>query len=168
MKQNSARARFVPGVVAAALLAAASASGQGPAPAGIQRVAWLQGCWETASGPRTVEEQWMAPRGRSMIGMSRTVREGRLVEFELVVLREQGDLLAYEARPSGQPPAVFLSKTVGDSMVVFENPEHDYPQTVGYQRESPDSLLAWIDGTSKGTPRRVDFRYRRAACPGSR
>ena len=154
------------GLVAAALLAAASAGG--PQRAGIQRAAWLQGCWETTSGQRTTEEHWMAPRGDSMIGMSRTVREGRLVEFELVVLREQGDRLAYEARPAGQVPTVFLSKIVSDSTAVFENPEHDYPQTVGYQRENPDSMLAWIEGTDRGQARRVDSRYRRAACPGSR
>jgi len=166
MNQEPTRGKGLLGVVAAVLLAAASAGAQPPA--GIQRVAWLQGCWEMTSGARTVEEQWMAPRGNSMVGMSRTVRDGRLVEFELVVLREQGDRLAYEAHPSGQAATVFLSKAVGESMVVFENPEHDYPQTVGYQRENPESLLAWIDGTSKGQARRVDFRYRRRACPGSR
>ena len=151
---------------AAVVLAAASASGQQRVE--IQRVAWLQGCWESVSGPRTIEEHWMAPRGNSMIGMGRTVRDGRLAEFELVVLREEGDGLAYDARPSGQAPTVFLSTTVSDSTVVFENPEHDFPQRVGYQRKNPGLLLAWIEGTDRGQTRRIDFRYRRTACPGSK
>lgn len=133
--------------------------------AGIERVAWLQGCWESASSERTVEEQWMAPRGGSMLGMSRTVRAGRLAEYEVVVLREQGNQLAYEAHPSGQPPAVFLSRAVGESMVVFENPQHVFPQRVGYRKDGSDSLLAWIEGTRNGQVRRVAFPYRRAACP---
>ena len=166
MNQRSVTRVSFMGVVAVVLVAAASARGQQPA--GIQRVAWLQGCWEMTSERRMIEEQWMAPRGNSMIGMSRTVRDGRLVEFELVVLREQGDRLAYDARPSGQPPAVFLSKSVSDSMVVFENPEHDFPHTIGYRRERPDSLFAWIEGIDGGQTRRIDFRYRRAVCPGSR
>jgi hypothetical protein len=136
------------------------------APTGIARVAWLQGCWEMSSPQRTVEEHWMSPRGKTMIGSGRTVRGDQLVEYELVILREQDDRLAYEAHPSGQPSAVFLSKTIGDSMVVFENPEHDFPQRVGYQRDRPDALLAWIEGTVKGQPRRVEFAYTRAACPG--
>ena len=49
------------------LLAIAIALGSNGAvvaqPAGIQRVAWLQGCWEAVSPERTIEEQWMAPRG---------------------------------------------------------------------------------------------------------
>ena len=153
------------GGAVAAVLSATTASGQQRVE--IHRVAWIQGCWESTSGQRTVEEQWMAPRGDSMVGMGRTVLADRLVEFELVVLREQGDRLAYEARPSGQAPTVFLSQTVSDSTVVFENPEHDFPQTVGYQRVGVDSLVAWIEGTDAGQTRRIASRYRRTVCPGA-
>ncbi len=151
--------------------AAIAASGLGTpsaaqAPAGIARVAWLQGCWARTSGQRTVEEQWMAPRGKTMMGMSRTVQGDRVVEYEFLILREQGDQLAYEAHPSGQPTAVFVSRTIDESSVVFENPEHDFPQRVAYRRDGPDALTAWIEGTMKGTPRRVEFAYTRAACPG--
>src|SRR5687768_6883462 len=105
--------------------------------AGIARLQWLQGCWESVSGGRTVEEQWMAPRGGSMLGMSRTVNGGSLVEHEFIVLREQGDRFAYAAHPSRQPPAVFLSREVGDSTILFENPDHDFPQRIGYRRDGP-------------------------------
>lgn len=98
--------------------------------------------------------------------MSRTVRGERLVEYELVTLREQGDRLAYEAHPSGQSAAVFLSRIVTDSTVVFENPGHDFPQRIGYQRDRADSLVAWIEGTDQGQIRRIEFPYRRATCPG--
>jgi Domain of unknown function (DUF6265) len=133
---------------------------------GIDRLAWLQGCWEIVSPQRTVEEQWMAPRGGIMMGMGRTVRGGKLVEYETVVIREEGDRLAYEAHPSGQAPAVFLANGATDSMVVFENPKHDFPQKVGYQRTGADTLLAWIEGTEKGQTRRIEFPYRRAMCSG--
>ena len=132
----------------------------------IDQVSWLQGCWQLESGGRVVEEQWMAPRGGVMLGMGRTVRDGTLVEYESVILREQDGRLAYEAHPSGQPSAVFTSASVTESTVIFENSMHDYPQHVGYQRDG-DSLLAWIDGTANGKSRRVDFPYRRVACAGS-
>jgi hypothetical protein len=130
----------------------------------IDRVAWLHGCWQTAPpAPSIVEEQWMAPRGGTMIGMGRTVRGGRTTEYELVVLREQDGRLAYEAHPSGQPSAVFLSREITDSSVVFENAEHDFPQRVGYRR-SESGLAAWIEGTVKGQMRHIDFNYARVAC----
>lgn len=153
-------------LLAGAIASASGAETQEKPVVGIDRVAWLQGCWESVSPQRTVEEQWMSPRGRSMIGVGRTVRADRLVEYELVVLREQDGQLAYEAHPSGQPSAVFLSRTVTDAEVVFENPTHDFPQRVGYRRDGPDALLAWIEGTRNGQARRVEFPYRRVSCPG--
>jgi hypothetical protein len=150
-------------ILAALLLGSLLAA---PQAGGVERVAWLQGCWELSSEQRTVEEQWMAPRGGSMIGMGRTVRGAALVEYEFIVIRQQGDRLAYEAHPSGQPPAVFLSSTLNDSTVVFENPQHDFPQKVGYQRTGENTLLAWIEGTEKGKTRRIEFPYQRVACGG--
>jgi hypothetical protein len=147
-----------------ALAAAAPLSGQTPT---VDGLAWLQGCWEAASPQRTVEEQWMAPRGGSMLGMSRTVRGDRLTGHELVVLRERDGRLVYQAHPSGQPAAEFPLKTFSDSIVVFEDPQHDFPQRVGYRRPVGDSLLAWIEGTANGQERRIEFRYRRAPCPGT-
>jgi len=135
--------------------------------AGIQRVGWLQGCWELEKPGGTVEEHWMAPRGNSMVGVSRTVRDDRLAGFELVVIREHDDRLAYEAYPSGQPSAVFLSISISDSSVVFENPEHDFPQRIGYQFSAPGSLLGWIEGQLNDARRRIEFSYQRTACPGS-
>jgi len=135
-------------------------------PAGIARAGWLKGCWESVNGQRVVEEQWSAPRGTSMVGMGRTLAGDRLVEFELVILREDGSELAYEAHPSGQPPAVFVSRTISETQIVFENLDHDFPQRVGYERGTADELLAWIEGRQNGQSRRVEFRYHRAACPG--
>ncbi len=130
---------------------------------GIERVAWLQGCWVMTDAGRVVEEYWMAPRGTSMLGMGRTVRDDKLVDHELVVLREEGDRLAYEAHPSGQATATFLSREVTAARVVFENLQHDFPQRIGYER-SGDRLLAWIEGPRDGKVRRIEFAYRRATC----
>jgi Domain of unknown function (DUF6265) len=134
-------------------------------PQGIQRVAWLRGCWEMSTPDRTVEEQWMVPRGGSMMGMSRTVRDGKLVAYEMVLIREERPALAYEAHPSGQPVATFLSTTISPSQVVFENPSHDFPQQIGYQLKE-DALLAWIAGSQSGKSRRVEFSYKRVTCGG--
>jgi hypothetical protein len=99
-----------------------------------------------------------------MLGMSRTVRDGKLLEYELIVLREQDGRLAYHAHPSGQASAVFLSTSVTESSALFENPEHDFPQKVGYRRAG-DALVAWVEGTAGGKVRRVEFPYRRVPCP---
>jgi hypothetical protein len=146
------------------LAASTPAASAAPPASGIQRVAWLRGCWEMASPERTIEERWMPPRGSSMVGVGRTVRGRELVEYELVVIREQGDELAYEAHPSGQPSATFVSVAVSDTAVVFQNKGHDFPKRVGYERSGEEQLLAWIDGGADSESPRIEFAYRRVAC----
>ena len=148
----------------AALLFAAAASLLAQDSAQVEQVAWLAGCWEYKTGTRIVEEHWMAPRGRTMLSAGRTVQGEKLLEFEMVLIREQDGQLAYEAHPSGKPTAVFRSRTLAEREVVFENLQHDFPQRVGYKREG-DSLVAWIEGPRNGQTRRIEFPYQRVDCP---
>ena len=100
-----------------------------------------------------------------MLSAGRTVAGDKLVEFEMVLIREQDGRLAYESHPSGQPSAVFLSHTIDGQEVVFENFEHDFPQRIGYKRDGT-ALLAWIEGSRNGQMRRVEFPYKKVECPG--
>lgn len=133
----------------------------------ISRLAWLAGCWRRETPARVVEEQWMAPAGGLMLGVSRTVSPGdqRLIEYEVMRIEEKDGGLVFTARPSGQSEASFPSVELGDSLVVFENLAHDFPQRVAYRRAHDGSLRAWIEGTVDGKPRQVEFPYGRAACP---
>jgi uncharacterized protein DUF6265 len=130
----------------------------------LDEAAWLRGCWEETTLRGTVEERWLAPRGGSMLNLGRTVRDGRLLEYEVVLLTEQDGRLAYEAHPSGQAAATFRSTHVSDSLLVFEDPAHDFPQRVAYQRRGTDSLLAWIEGTANGQTRHISFPFARVSC----
>lgn len=130
----------------------------------IQSVAWLQGCWEMREGDRLVEERWMPPRAGSMLGVGRTTRGQKLVEHEFIALTERDGRLAYQAHPSGQAMATFLSQPVTGREVVFEDPTHEFPQRVGYKNIGPGQLLAWVEGLSDGKPRRIEFTYRLVNC----
>lgn len=97
-----------------------------------------------------------------MLGMSRTVRNGRTVEFEFLQIRSGEKTLVYEARPSGQPMAVFPLESAADGTVTFENPSHDFPQRIVYRR-TPGGIAARIEGTMNGAPRAVDFPFSHCA-----
>jgi hypothetical protein len=156
--KGRARAGRVAGGPAVALLALGLAGVVAP-------YGWLAGCWEQRAGGRLVEEQWMAPRGGTMLGMSRTTRGDTLVEYEQVRIFERGGKLVYAAHPSGQEPAEFESTTLTDSLIVFENPTHDFPQRIVYQRLGLDSLIARVEGTTRGRARSFQFSYAHVACP---
>lgn len=131
----------------------------------VHQLAWMAGCWQSnTSGGRTIDEQWMAPHGRMMLGMARTVHGDSVTEFEHLQIFERGGHAIFHAEPSGQAPADFEARAVSDSLVTFENPAHDFPQRVIYRRKGSDSLIARIEGMRNGRVRGVDFPYARTAC----
>ena len=131
----------------------------------LESLRWLSGCWEGNYGRKVVSEQWMKPDGKMMMGMSRTVKNEKTVEFEFVrLVQEEDGSISYVAKPSGQPETSFKLLHSEKSKIVFENLEHDFPQRIIYQLCSPDSLVARIEGKMNGIERSVDFPYRKVNC----
>ena len=129
----------------------------------VDSLAWLKGCWASEDGK--VTEQWMAPAGRAMLGMSRTVANGEMVAFEFLQIRDIKDKgVHFIAKPSGQPEASFKLLRSSDKEVVFENPEHDFPQRVIYRLKSDGSLVGRIEGKQGDKEKGIDFPYVRAKC----
>jgi hypothetical protein len=130
----------------------------------ISSLAWLAGCWTGGSDARQVEEHWMKPAGGTMFGMSRTVGNGKTVESEFIELRQQGKGVAYIAHPANQASASFPWVSGTDTSARFENPAHDFPQTISYTLNPDGSLLARVEGVMKGKRRAIDFPMRRGGC----
>ena len=134
-------------------------------PSPIAKVTWLAGCWADVRGEKAVEEQWMAPRAGTMLGMGRTVSGQKVREFEFMWIHEEEGQLVYTARPSGQGEAAFRSIEITDTGVVFENATHDFPQRIIYRKQPDGSLIARIEGKQGEKVRGIDYPMRRAACP---
>ncbi len=130
----------------------------------LAHVAWLAGCWRRGSGEGVTDEQWMAPEGNTMLGMSRSMRGNQLRQFEHLRIQVIDGRATYIAHPSGQAEAAFPMIMSSDTVVVFENTEHDFPQRIGYRPVGSDSLVAWIEGESNGETRRIPFPFRRVSC----
>lgn len=146
-----------------ALILAATAQEHQPGGFALERLAWLAGNWRLERAGRVTDEQWMAPAGGVMLGMSRTVAKGKVIEHEFLQIRGgPGGELFYVALPARQKETAFKIVTQSETEVVFENKEHDFPQTIGYRLNADGSLLAWIEGPkADGTTRRVEYAYRR-------
>jgi len=129
---------------------------------------WMAGCWQLEGRGRVTQEQWMAPRGGMMLGMSRTVVRDTAREWEHLRIGRQDGKVVYVARPSGQAETTFTAETVSDSAVMFANPAHDFPQRIRYRRVGTDSLVARIEGDQGGRTRGMDFPMRRVDCVAGR
>lgn len=152
-------------IALAALALAAVCTSSAVRAQSVDDMAWLAGCWRGHGGEAGTVEQWLAPAGGTMLGMSRTVRQGKTAEFEFMQLRQLPDgTLALMPQPSGRPATVFRLLSSGPREAVFENPAHDFPQRIAYARPEDSRLLASIEGLRNGTPRRIEFAFSRVAC----
>ena len=144
------------------LLSAAHANAGEPS---LGQLSWLGGCWNLQGAQPGSGEQWMPPVGDSMLGVSRTVHQGKTVSFEFMRIAKDADgNIAFFAQPSGKPPTRFSTRSMGAHEVVFENPGHDFPQRVIYRLTSPEQLDASIEGMRGGSLKRIDFPMIRVSC----
>jgi hypothetical protein len=118
----------------------------------MPEAAWLSGGWAGSDERGAVtEEHWLEPAGGAMLGVNRTVSGDRMVFFEFLRIERRPDgEIVYLAAPKGRHPATpFRMVDAGPGRLVFENPEHDYPQRIIYERAG-DTLLLRIEGEEAG------------------
>ena len=131
----------------------------------IDKLAWLAGCWSHTGAEQGSVEMWTLPAGGTMLGVSRTVKNGETADFEFMQLRVNAEgKLVFIALPSGQKETTFVAVSLGNESVTFENPQHDFPQKVSYRLESADRLVGRIEGKRGGTLRGIDFPMQRVSC----
>lgn len=152
-----------------AALAGLAASGALAAAPGVERLAWLAGCWQGQFGEPGTIESWLVPAGGTMLGVSRTVTKGETAEFEFMQLRELPDgVLAFIAQPAGRPPTSFRAVRLGVADAVFENAENDFPQRITYSRIGDTRLVATLESSSDGAARKVELEFSRVSCDAQR
>lgn len=153
-------------VVSTVGLPAASVAWAGGGEAGgaerLPEVAFLAGSWCDAE--RRTQEVWLEPQGGAMPGVNRSVgRDGR-VSFEFLrIARGDDGAVVYHASPGGGPATPFRRVDAGPGVARFENPEHDAPQWILYERDGDAGMRVAIGGEGEDGPWRIDWSWTR--CP---
>lgn len=146
------------GLMVVALLACGFGSAR--ADATVDSLRWMAGSWASDSGGVRVEEHWTAPYGGLMTGMHRDFFRGRLLAFEFARIRRDSVGLVYLAQPGGRPPHPFRLKSIATKSVVFEDPEHDFPQRVMYWLDAGGNLHARVEGMMRGQLEGENWRWK--------
>ena len=126
-------------------------TGQAPPPARVADLGWMSGRWTTIVNNVTTEEAWSEPRGGVMLGYSRSASGERLREFEFLRIQAGEDgVPAYLAQPGGRPPVAFRLTAHDTASATFDNPQHDFPQRIAYERAEEQMVaeISFIDDFS--------------------
>ncbi|HSM37558.1 MAG TPA: DUF6265 family protein [Longimicrobiales bacterium] len=141
--------------------AASAAPPEGP----LAPLAFMAGCW--AEGPEGLHEQFTAPTANLILGTSRFLRGGGVVEFEFHVIRpgESGPILT--PHPGGRASVSFAADSIAPGYVAWANPDHDFPQRIIYDGREEGALRATIEGPRDGETARMSWRMARVRCPAT-
>jgi hypothetical protein len=129
----------------------------------LDQLAFMAGDWAGLDGSAAVEEHWLPPKGGLMLGLGRTVKDGKAVGFEFLRIEQQGDTLVYLASPGGRPATPFPLGAVDGTSAVFES-VLEFPRRVSYRRNVNGSLTARIEGTRGGKPVAKEWTWKRMPC----
>lgn len=132
--------------------------------AALEPPAWLAGHWRSEQDGRTTDEVWLAPAQGLMTGMSRS-HGGPRPFFEFLRIEQRGVEVHYLAQPRGGAATEFRAVQANADSAVFENPTHDFPQRIVYERRADGGLAARIEGTIDGKHRVERWDYRRVSAP---
>lgn len=144
-----------------ALLPAVAVHAVGPSDEALD---WIAGRWCAAQGDAGVDEYWLPPVAGETQGLSRTVRDDRVVAFEFMRIEMRDGVQTFLAQPQGRAETAFARSAGGFHWVRFENPAHDFPDRIEYRRDG-DALRAVIEGPEPqgrpGARAQVTLAYRR-------
>lgn len=127
----------------------------------LERVSWLAGGWRAEVDGVVLEEHWIPGSGGLMLGLSRTVADGRAVAFEFLRIEARGTKLVYIAQPNGGSSTEFDLVEWSIIDLRFQNPEHDHPKHIHYRLQEDGSLRVQIDGDEG----RQSWQFQRIASP---
>ena len=130
----------------------------------LTSLSWLSGQWIGRQGPSQAEEHFMKPAGGVMLGMRRSLSTSRPADTEFIrIVAEADGRIVYYAQPLGSPTIVpFTLVESGENMVVFANPEHDYPQRIVYNRYGRNVVAAIEGPDGRGGIRRYRWTWQLA------
>jgi hypothetical protein len=162
------RAKWIAAFFVIAMLAQAQEEKQ----TGVAGLAWMAGTWRMEDEGSLWEDHWSAPRGDSIVGISRWIRQGKAALYELFVIEEAAGTLHLRMRhfnrglepwkSEAKGPLSWPLKSAAKNEVIFEEASRDFPKRMVYRRPEKDVLVVRLEGISGGKEAAQEFRFKRA------
>ncbi|MGF7075682.1 DUF6265 family protein [Mucilaginibacter sp. R-33] len=130
----------------------------------ITHAKWLIGSWKNQSAKTVDIETWKKLNDSTFIGRSYSLTGADTVSSEHIRMEQHKGKLYYIPtvnNQNGGKAVTFTLTSSNNKHLVFENPEHDFPQKITYTQITNNSLVAEISGTRKGWQKAIQFPMKR-------
>jgi hypothetical protein len=143
-----------------ALLADPSEPGGDP----ISAMDWIAGTWQGDVGGETFWTQYTSPQGGLILSVSKTLgADGRATLFEFERWMTVNGRTTMTPYPAGKQSVDFTLEGWDPKVrkATFVNPQHDFPQSLTYERVGEDSLVIVLKGVERGHAAELRFDLKR-------
>ena len=146
-------------LILAFLLISSSVIAESPQP-DIASLSWLSGEWEMEG----FKAHYTTPEGGQIFSVSRYFKDSKLSFFEFEHFYTNEGELFVTPYPKGEKSDSFKLVNFDPAVkkAVFQNPEHDWPKELSYERVSDDQLLILVSGPEGGKMRVEKFDLKKA------
>jgi len=130
----------------------------------LKKATWLIGTWENKTSRGSIYEAWNQINDKEFLGKSYALKERDTMTFESIRLVQEKGGLFYIPTVKNQNkglPVRFALTTISDTTLIFENPQHDFPQIISYTKVDNEHLIAKISGVKNGQTRKQVFPMQR-------
>ncbi len=115
------------------------------------RLKFLVGTWGSTSNI-SFYERWELLNDSTMRGLGFSINAGDTLFNEQLYIQRIGEKISYVAivwEQNHAEPVLFLMVDAGRKKFIFENPEHDYPNRIIYEKTSDSSMHIRIESMKK-------------------
>jgi hypothetical protein len=132
---------------------AAGGADVAPPKVAIEQLSFLTGNWSGTFPGGKWESAYSTPDGGMIVSASKEFRGDRVVMIEFEHFQTVDGQVVVTPYPFGKKSSVSFKLSEFDeakNRVVFANPEHDFPNTLIYERTNPNELVIQVIGTMRG------------------
>lgn len=120
----------------------------------LDHAKWLLGHWEAKDSLGALTESWEILDDSTFAGETFFITPKKdTLHKEVFELMQSGKFLIYTTTVKGEnndEPTAFQLRENIDSVLVFENPKHNYPKKIKYQLRKDNRIAITISGTQNG------------------
>lgn len=123
---------------------------------------FLQGTWKMEN--KEIYEHWDKPNESALKGFSYSLKDGKMTVSEYLEITDINKEINYKATVlnQNQGKEVKFKLTLKDSTYTFENPDHDFPKKIVYQKLNDKEIFVLIsDGSRKEYSYKMQRQYQK-------
>lgn len=121
----------------------------------LKKLNWLKGKWSRVTANVEQFETWNITSDSILVGEGYLIKSNNKKVTEKLTIKWLDKKLVYIADvPHNKQPVIFQNVVLNDTLAVFENKSHDYPNKISYIKLNKRSFRVILDNNT-GTNSRV-------------